>query len=131
MGFWQGWQSWEKMVFILACAMVVVIVIGLSMTWFRRWKTHLYHQASTEEAQRNTTIWRQQFKVDDVPFGARALETGAQVEGVYALGQQTPRRNAPLYYNADSSIMSTPPTPSPPRVSRSSQQSRYGSYSPL
>ncbi|CRG85101.1 hypothetical protein PISL3812_02234 [Talaromyces islandicus] len=131
MGFWQGWKSWEKMVFILACAMVVVIAMGFLMTCFRRWKTRLYTRASTEEAQRNTTLWRQQFKVDDVPFGARALETGVQVEGIYALGQQTPHRNAPLYYNADSSIMSTPPSPSPPRASRSSQLSRYASYSPL
>lgn len=107
---------------------VIVITLGLCTSWYKRWRNRQYTLASTEEAQRSATLWRQQFKVDDIPFGARALETGVQVEGIYALGPQTPRRNT--LYGSPVTTSSTSPSPSPPRTSRSSQNSRYVSYSP-
>ncbi|KAH8693174.1 hypothetical protein BGW36DRAFT_35719 [Talaromyces proteolyticus] len=128
MTFWAGWQSWEQMVFILACAMVIVIIVGGFVAWFNRWKMRFYTQASTEMADRAQTMYRQEYGQSDVLFGARALESGVLVEGIYNPTQQTPPRDL-TSFKVDSSSINTP-SPSPPRAPRS-QQRRYTAYTPF
>lgn len=102
------------------------MLIGLAVSWFNRWKVRLYARAKGEEAERARNMWRQYFTMDDVPFGARALESDYQTDSVYTPSINSPRRV--LTPNVtDSPEMSRSSTPLPPGVLHTSSQPVHGS----
>ncbi|GAM41422.1 hypothetical protein TCE0_042r14530 [Talaromyces pinophilus] len=127
MAFWKNWETWEKMVFILAFSMVGVIIAGGCVAWLNRRKVKLYNQAFADESGRIRNIVSPDgTRISDVPFGARALESGIQVDGIYTPGRYTPRQGT-LRQNAAGSPVLGVPTPLTPTVTRASQ---YEPYSP-
>lgn len=95
-----------------------------------RRKVKLYNQAFADEAGRIRSIVPPEGTgVSDIPFGARALESGVQVEGIYTPGRYTPRQGT-LRQNAAGSPVLGVPTPLTPTVTRSSQYEHQSSFSP-
>lgn len=86
-----------------------------------RRKVKLYNQAFADEAGRIRCIVSPEgTRVSDVPFGARALESGVQVDGIYTPGRYKPRQGNVRQNAAGSPILSVP-TPLTPTVTRESQ----------
>lgn len=102
------------------------MLIGLAVSWFNRWKVRLYARAKGEEAERARNMWRQYFTMDDVPFGARALESDYQTDSVYTPSVNSPRRVMTPNV-ADSPDMSRSSTPLQPGVLHLSSQPVHGS----
>jgi hypothetical protein len=95
-----------------------------------RRKVKLYNQAFADEAERIRSIVSPEgTSVSDVPFGARALESGVQVDGIYTPGRYAPRQGI-LRQNAVGSPVSGIPTPLTPTVTRSSQYEHQSPFSP-
>ncbi|KKA16871.1 hypothetical protein T310_9485 [Rasamsonia emersonii CBS 393.64] len=88
MKFWDGWEAWEKMVF------VIVIVIAFGVLSYSRWRLRKYARAqSYQVAERARGVDLNEMLIDDVPFGARALESGVRVEGIWTPNHNTPSPN--------------------------------------
>ncbi|KAF9740579.1 hypothetical protein PMIN01_00118 [Paraphaeosphaeria minitans] len=91
--FFNGWELWQKMTFVLACGIVVTVFIGLLKLQYDRYRIKKYtavekgKQAAPTpemlEAQREETK-------DDVPFGIRAIESGIEIDGVWISRSNTP-----------------------------------------
>lgn len=95
-----------------------------------RRKVRLYNQAFADEAGRIRSIVSPEgTRISDVPFGARALESGIQVDGIYTPGRYTPRQDT-LRQNAAVSPVLGVPTPLTPTVTRASQYEHQSPYSP-
>lgn len=72
---------------------VLVIIVGVIVAGVNRWKLKLYSKAFAEEANRSGHARKQNSRRNDVLFGARALESGVQVDGVYSPRQYVSRQN--------------------------------------
>ncbi|KAL1985758.1 hypothetical protein VTN96DRAFT_7380 [Rasamsonia emersonii] len=136
MKFWDGWEAWEKMVFILGCAIVIVIVIAFGVLSYSRWRLRKYARAqSYQVAERARGVDLNEMLIDDVPFGARALESGVRVEGIWTPNHNTPSPNVSPYLSC-TPVGSRPPSP-PLRLPRPEQRPlaypslpQVNSYSP-
>ncbi|KAF8422076.1 hypothetical protein EV426DRAFT_184779 [Tirmania nivea] len=83
MSFWDDIQLWQKMLLILACAMVAVLIWGCWQLIWRRMQQRKYKFADLEKSQVvGEASTDRTSKSDEVPFGIRALEAGVEVEGV-------------------------------------------------
>ncbi|KAJ4407581.1 hypothetical protein N0V91_003850 [Didymella pomorum] len=96
--FFNSWALWQKMTFVLACAIVVTIFLGLLKLWYDRSKLRKYSkvdkgkQAATPEmleAQPVQEVQAEEMK-DDIPFGVRAIESGIEIDGVWISRSNTP-----------------------------------------
>ncbi|KAJ5151996.1 hypothetical protein N7492_010291 [Penicillium capsulatum] len=76
MSFWVGWQLWEKL------SVALVLVYGFCALAFNRWRMRRYTAAEMRQKQEDTEIYPMLTR-DDVPFGARAIEQGIEVEGIW------------------------------------------------
>ncbi|KAL1607777.1 hypothetical protein SLS60_002713 [Paraconiothyrium brasiliense] len=91
--FFNGWELWQKMTFVLACGIVATICIGLVKLQYDRYRIAKYSTVEKGkqavptpemlEAQREETK-------EDVPFGIRAIESGIEVDGVWISRSNTP-----------------------------------------
>jgi hypothetical protein len=100
------------------------------VAWMNRRKVKLYNQAFADEAGRIRSIVPPEGSgVSDIPFGARALESGVQVEGIYTPGRYTSRQGT-LRQNVAGSPVLGVPTPLTPTVTRSSQYEYQSPFSP-
>lgn len=112
---------------------VVVIVAGGFVAWLNRRQVKLYNQAFADEAGRvRNLVSPEGTGISDVPFGARALESGVQVDGIYTPGRYTPRQGSFQRDAAGSPVLGIP-TPLTPTVTRATQYEQYeqhGPYSP-
>lgn len=92
MSFWNSIQLWQRMLLILACAMVAVLIWGFSQLIWRRMQQNKFKLADPEKSQvvgeANTEGTS---KSDEIPFGIRALEAGVEVEGVVVSRPTSPR----------------------------------------
>ncbi|KAF2154880.1 hypothetical protein K461DRAFT_103765 [Myriangium duriaei CBS 260.36] len=105
--FFVDWALWQKMVFILGCALFVTILAGLVKLWFVHWRVRKY--AALEKIADRVNVIREKSIIRslstkktrgprkksvrqnnvpasgmvEVPFGIRALESGTQVEDVW------------------------------------------------
>ncbi|EPE06290.1 hypothetical protein F503_02418 [Ophiostoma piceae UAMH 11346] len=97
--FFVTWQLWEEMTFVLACAIVVVFLVGL----FKLWRTsrQVRRQEVIDEEKRarlaemrraglSPTRTRKQRGNSDIPFGVRAIQTGVEVDGIWISRPTTP-----------------------------------------
>ena len=135
--FWNGWQLWEKMCFILGCAIVLVICGGCVKLIFNHYRLRKHTQLAAEKAQIRKQLERtasvNHGSGKDVPFGVRALESGIEVDGVWISGPNTPAGNTPVHTApASPTLAAMTEVPknafqgkiSPDRVSLSSQTAR-------
>ncbi|KAF2496111.1 hypothetical protein BU16DRAFT_617604 [Lophium mytilinum] len=96
--FFQDWALWEKMTFVLACAIGVTIFAGFCKLTYANWRLRKYDQADTAKALQTLELLEAQnseedLKTDekeDVPFGIRAIESGIQIDGVWISRGNTP-----------------------------------------
>ena len=99
--FWNGWQLWEKMCFVLACSIVLVICGGCIKLVYNHYRIRKYTQLAAERAQIRQQLQRtvsvSNGRGKDVPFGVRALESGIEVDGVWISGSNTPAGSTPAH----------------------------------
>ncbi|KAL1901862.1 hypothetical protein Sste5346_001565 [Sporothrix stenoceras] len=108
--FFVSWALWEEMTFVLACAIVVVFLIGL----FKLWRTsrQVRRQEVIDEEKRarltemrkvgmsssptarSAAATRKQRTNSDIPFGVRAIQTGVEVDGIWISRPTTPSRSS-------------------------------------
>ncbi|CAK7214412.1 hypothetical protein SCUCBS95973_002138 [Sporothrix curviconia] len=106
--FFVSWALWEEMTFVLACAIVVVFLIGL----FKLWRTsrQVRRQEVIDEEKRarltemrkvgmssptglSATGGRKQ-RSSEIPFGVRAIQTGIEVDGIWISRPTTASRSS-------------------------------------
>ena len=99
--FWNGWQLWEKMCFVLGCAIVLVICGGCVKLVYNHYRIRKYTQLAAEKAQIRHQLQRtasvNHGRGKEVPFGVRALESGIEVDGVWISGSNTPAGSTPAH----------------------------------
>ncbi|KAG4032300.1 hypothetical protein MFRU_007g02080 [Monilinia fructicola] len=93
--FFNSWELWEKMTFVLGCAIVAVFCVGyIKLLWTNRIVAR--QEIIDEEKRVKIQELRQsgQFvetrKEVDIPFGVRAIQSGIQVDGIWISGTNTP-----------------------------------------
>ncbi|GIZ39630.1 hypothetical protein CKM354_000300600 [Cercospora kikuchii] len=95
MAFFTAWPTWQKLVFILACAIVITVLLGCAKVAHTQYKLRAYNAVAerdkTEGAiHRHMSQRRRQQTANDVPFGIRAIESGIEVDGVWVSRSNTP-----------------------------------------
>ncbi|KAI4249085.1 MAG: hypothetical protein LQ352_005725 [Teloschistes flavicans] len=100
--FWNSWQLWEKLCFVMGAAIVVVLFAGMIKLAHTHWKLRKYTAlAKTKAAQKEEDLQRQPSAVrrkkngNDIPFGIRAIESGIEVDGVWISRSNTPANSTP------------------------------------
>ncbi|KAJ5698567.1 hypothetical protein N7462_000572 [Penicillium macrosclerotiorum] len=90
---------------------VLVLVYGCCVLAYNRWSTRRYAASEAQQKEEEAELYPMLTK-DDVPFGARALERGVQVEGIWISDHNTP---LPSLYNHGTPALpeSHPSSPSP------------------
>ncbi|GKZ33210.1 hypothetical protein AbraIFM66950_003002 [Aspergillus brasiliensis] len=80
MNFWVGWALWQKLSFALSGLLALVLVYSFIVLAYNRRKTKKY---ATAEARQKAEMQPMLAEPSEIPFGARALEKGIQVEGIW------------------------------------------------
>lgn len=99
--FWNSWQLWEKLCFVMGTAIVLVVFAGMIKLAHTHWKLRKYTAlAKTKAAQKEEAIQRhpsvvRRKKGNDIPFGVRAIESGIEVDGVWISRSNTPANSNP------------------------------------
>jgi hypothetical protein len=95
--FFNSWELWQKMTFVLACGIVVTIFLGFLKLWYDRTKLRKYSkvnkgkQAQTPEMLESQPVTQVMSETkDEIPFGVRAIESGIEVDGVWISRSNTP-----------------------------------------
>ncbi|RPA85759.1 hypothetical protein BJ508DRAFT_302588 [Ascobolus immersus RN42] len=98
--FWDTMELWQKMLFVLACAIVITLFIAMGKLIRDKLKLNKHVKATAQrkvelesqnaESQVNIVVKEK----DDIPFGIKALEAGIEVEGVVVSRPQTPMRRS-------------------------------------
>lgn len=102
MSFWDGMELWQRMLLVLAFAMVAVLIWGFWKVLWRRIQQRKYKLADIEKPQMEEEgIAERALKPDEIPFGIRALEAGVEVEGVVVSRPTSPR---PLHNRSSSNM---------------------------
>ncbi|KAK1915352.1 hypothetical protein P3342_003161 [Pyrenophora teres f. teres] len=95
--FFTSWALWQKMTFVLGCAIVVTIFCGFIKLFYDRKRLRKYTKVdkgkraqSPEmlEAQPVTQVSTE--TKDEIPFGIRAIQSGIEVDGVWISRTNTP-----------------------------------------
>ncbi|KAI9800061.1 MAG: hypothetical protein M1825_004243 [Sarcosagium campestre] len=97
--FFNGWELWEKMCFILACAIVVTVQAGILKLVWNHWRIRKYtalaeaKKTHLQEMRRSRHVI--QLRGEEVPFGVRAIESGIEVDGVWISRSNSPAPTRP------------------------------------
>ncbi|KHJ31925.1 hypothetical protein EV44_g0438 [Erysiphe necator] len=93
--FFQSWQLWEKMSFILGVALITVFIFG----WAKlAWKIRIMKKQEIMDEEKRAR--RQELRASnqrgetigkhDIPFGIRAIQSGIQIDGIWISNPNTP-----------------------------------------
>ncbi|KAK2742587.1 hypothetical protein FQN57_005213 [Myotisia sp. PD_48] len=118
--FWVDWELWEKMCFVLGLLIALVLVYGTCVQIYNTWRIkRIVAAEALRRADPEYGAESEEFKEDDIPFGARALESGIEIEGIWVSNRNTP---APSPLQLATPLSTRPPTPEsekPPRLNAS------------
>ncbi|KAJ5348686.1 DNA recombination/repair protein RecA monomer-monomer interface [Penicillium brevicompactum] len=89
MRFWVDWQLWEKLSVMMAALIGLVFTYGLCVLGYNKWKMRRYAVTEAKEQEEEAEMDPMLHK-DDIPFGARALERGIEIEGIWNSNSNTP-----------------------------------------
>lgn len=99
MTFFNSWQLWEKMTFVLAMAIVGVIFIGIGVRFYQKWKLRKYTALEAVKDQHRQALEHRPSvkarRAQEIPFGIRAIQSGIEVDGVWISGSNTPAQSNP------------------------------------
>ncbi|KAJ5135878.1 uncharacterized protein N7515_005156 [Penicillium bovifimosum] len=124
MGFWVDWELWQKLSLVSRGVHLRFCVLG-----WNRWRLRKYAATEAEDREKQAELYPMLHQ-DDIPFGARALHRGIEVEGIWISTPNTPIQSPcqPI-----SPAASRPATPAPrplPRSFSSMSSASVGSQSP-
>ncbi|OJJ73919.1 hypothetical protein ASPBRDRAFT_64545 [Aspergillus brasiliensis CBS 101740] len=105
MDFWVGWALWQKLSFALSGLLVLVLVYSFIVLAYNRRKTKKY---ATAEARQKAEMQPMLAEPSEIPFGARALEKGIQVEGIWTPDCRSARQSTTHSGSRPESIASAP-----------------------
>ncbi|KAI8936435.1 hypothetical protein NX059_006842 [Plenodomus lindquistii] len=95
--FFNSWELWQKMTFVLAAGIVVTIFLGFLKVAYNRYRLRKYSkvdkgkQAQTPEMLEAQPVTQVSTETkEEIPFGIRAIQSGIEVEGVYISRSNTP-----------------------------------------
>ncbi|GME51237.1 hypothetical protein GTA08_BOTSDO05114 [Neofusicoccum parvum] len=100
--FFVDWALWQKMTFVLACAIVLTIGIG----WIKVLHTNRKMKKLTKPVGARATQEPQMVEAaavprrksgDEIPFGIRAIQSGIEVDGIWISGTNTPVPSSPTH----------------------------------
>ncbi|KAL5045772.1 hypothetical protein BDW71DRAFT_183342 [Aspergillus fruticulosus] len=106
MGFWKGWALWQKLSIALAFLKLLVLVYSFSVLTYNRRK--IRKQAAEEAIQRaeqEAEMGEAGSESNEIPFGARALEKGIEVEGIWTMKRHSHAKPASISEKRKSSIL--------------------------
>ncbi|KAL4976787.1 hypothetical protein BDW66DRAFT_134298 [Aspergillus desertorum] len=106
MGFWKGWALWQKLSIALAFLLLLVLVYSFSVLTYNRRK--IRKQAAEEANQRaeeEAEMGETGSGSTEIPFGARALEKGIEVEGIWTMKRHSLAKPASISEKRKSSIL--------------------------
>lgn len=86
---------------------VVVFIYASCVLAFNTWLTRRYADAESRQKDHEAELYPMLSK-DDVPFGAKALERGVQVEGIWVSKTNTPHSST---LHPETPITDQPPSP--------------------
>ncbi|KAF2209332.1 hypothetical protein CERZMDRAFT_47642 [Cercospora zeae-maydis SCOH1-5] len=115
--FFTGWATWEQLVFILACAIVVTVLLGCVKVVHTHYTLRTYNAIAErdkiEGAMHRQMSQRSRLQTShDIPFGIRAMESGIQVDGVWVSRSNTPEPPSSRGTSASSRCLASRPTSS-------------------
>ncbi|KAL4914134.1 hypothetical protein BDW62DRAFT_190958 [Aspergillus aurantiobrunneus] len=86
MGFWKGWALWQKLSIALGFLLFLVLIYSFSVLAYNRRKIR---RQAIEEANQRAEQQAEMGEIgsgsNDIPFGAKALEKGIEVEGIWTM----------------------------------------------
>ncbi|KAF1831493.1 hypothetical protein BDW02DRAFT_47719 [Decorospora gaudefroyi] len=95
--FFNSWALWQKMTFVLGCAIVLAIGLGFIKLSYDRYKIRKYSKVDKgKKAQTPEMLEAQPVTQptedtrDEIPFGIRAIQSGIEVDGVWISRSNTP-----------------------------------------
>ncbi|KAL8370290.1 hypothetical protein RB595_000598 [Gaeumannomyces hyphopodioides] len=91
--FFVNWELWQQMTFVLAAAICVVFVLGLSKLAYQNSlmkKQELLDEEKRHRIQEMESTGLPHKRVIDIPFGVRAIQGGVEVDGIWISRPTTP-----------------------------------------
>ncbi|KAL9120217.1 MAG: hypothetical protein Q9187_003231 [Circinaria calcarea] len=99
MAFWTSWALWEKMCFVLGCAIVLTILAGCVKLVHKHRQLRRYTAIAAKKKEEQQEIQHaaqlQRGRGVPIPFGVRAIESGIEVDGVWISRTNTPSSTRP------------------------------------
>ncbi|GIJ83984.1 hypothetical protein Asppvi_002817 [Aspergillus pseudoviridinutans] len=84
MRFWVNWALWQKLSMVLAVLLAIVLIYAFCVLAYNRRMTRKHAAAEAyQRIERGTELRPVSTGGSDIPFGARALEKGVQVDGIW------------------------------------------------
>ncbi|QRD93901.1 hypothetical protein F9C07_2168697 [Aspergillus flavus] len=123
MRFWVDWALWQKLSLVLAGLLVLVLIYSLCVLFYNRRATRKHaaadaHRKTIQDAEQHPML----SETNEVPFGARALERGVLVEGIWTPGQESPMEsNTPTRHESAGPALTQLPASLTGLVQRPSQ----------
>ncbi|KAK0612965.1 hypothetical protein B0T17DRAFT_499066 [Bombardia bombarda] len=91
--FFLSWELWQQMTFVLAGAIVVVFLAGLVKLWWINRLMKKQEILDEEKRARMQEMGRTGIpakRVNDIPFGVRAIQKGVEVDGIWVSRPASP-----------------------------------------
>ncbi|OQE16522.1 hypothetical protein PENFLA_c027G04465 [Penicillium flavigenum] len=92
MAFWVEWELWEKLSVVLAMLIALTLFCAFFVLGWNRWMMNKHAATESKEREEQAEVYPMLHK-DDIPFGARALERGIGVEGIWISEPSTPMQS--------------------------------------
>ncbi|KAJ5957478.1 hypothetical protein N7501_011757 [Penicillium viridicatum] len=129
MAFWVDWELWEKLSVVLAMLIALVLLYAFCVLGWSRWMIRKYAATEAKEREAEAEVYPMLHK-DDIPFGARALERGVEVEGIWVSDPNTPTQSP---CQPATPVPSQPASPAPTSLYKKVDTSKAsaGSQSPM
>jgi hypothetical protein len=91
--FFASWELWQQMTFVLAMGIALVFLIGLMKLWWTNRHMKKIEQLDVEKEEHAAQMRRSGLSANkhrsrlesEISFGVKALESGAEVDGVWVV----------------------------------------------